>query len=391
MGKGETTIIPYDFGLTEQQQAHAKKLHDENIVVDMLFQGPIGTYSLPEELEEELLALARKEHPHDEIAQVTYACRVMQRWLTNGRLADLYKECWYESGITAGCRQLGISDKDSLLRSMVDAQCEFDFKPWLVKARRAADVEYAHRNGLKAGIITSQETVGYGKDLGLLEMTYAFGLRVQQLTYNNHNFVGAGCMEPNDAGLSKFGIQFVSKCNELGIIVDTGHCGHQTTLDACRHSKTPVIASHTGAEEVYLHSRCKSDDEIKAIADSGGVVGLFAVPWFIAEDAQNTTAEHLLDHIDYVAQLVGVDHVGIGTDWPMPWTRWMAVAFKKHIAPSIGFKPGDGPSTEYIHGMRDYCSFRNVTAGLLSRGYSDADIIKIIGGNWMRVFREVCK
>lgn len=384
-------MIPYDFGLTEEQLLHARRLHDQNIVIDMLFQGPIGTYALPEDLEEELLTLARQAHPHDEVAQVNYARRLIQKWLTNGRLSDLYKECWYESGITAGCRQLAINDKDSLMRSMVNVQSEFDFKPWLIKARHAEEVEFAHQNALKAGIVTSQETIGYGKDLGLLEMAYDFGLRVQQLSYNNHNLVGAGCMEPNDAGLSKFGMQFVAKCNELGIIVDTGHCGHQTTLDACKHSKTPVIASHTGAERVYFHNRSKSDEEIKAIAASGGVVGLFAMPWFTAEDAQNTTIEHLIDHIDYVVQLVGADHVGIGTDWPMPQTKWMALAFKKYVAPSIGFKPGDGPSIEYIHGLKDYRSFGNLTAGLISRGYSDADIIKIIGGNWMRVFKEVCK
>ncbi len=384
-------MIPYDFGLTEKQQLRAKKLHEDNIVIDMLFQGPIGTYALPESLEEELLNLAKQAYPHDEVAQVSYASKLTREWYTSGKLSELYQECWYESGITAACRQLAITSKDSLMRSMATIQAEFDYKPWLIKARTAADIETAHERGQKAGIVTSQETVGYGKDLSLLEMAYAFGLRVQQLTYNNHNFVGAGCMEPNDAGLSRFGMQFVAKCNELGIIVDTGHCGHQTTLDACKYSKTPVVATHTGAEKVFFHNRCKSDEEIKAIAATGGVIGIFAMPWFTAEDPQNTTIEHVLDHIDYVVNLVGAEHVGIGTDWPMPQTKWMALTFKKYVAPTIGFAPGDGPSTEYVHGIKDYRSFGNLTAGLVSRGYSDADVIKIIGGNWMRVLKLVCK
>ena len=125
-------MVPYDFGLTEQQQQHAKKLHEENIVIDMLFQGPIGTYALPEELEEELQALAREAHPYDVVAQVAYAQRLIRQWFTKGRLSDLYKQCWYESGITAGCRQLSIIDKNSLFKSMVHIQCEFDFKPWLM-------------------------------------------------------------------------------------------------------------------------------------------------------------------------------------------------------------------------------------------------------------------
>ena len=173
--------------------------------------------------------------------------------------------------------------------------------------------------------------------------------------------------------------------------MDTGHCGYNTTMDACRYSKAPVIATHTGVEKVYFHNRCKSDDEIRAIADTGGVVGIFAMPWFIAEDPHNTTVEHFLDHIDYVVNLVGIDHVGIGTDWPMPQTKWMALAFKKYVAASMGFAPGDGPSVEWIHGLKDYRSFINVTRGLVARGYSDEAVRKVLGENWLRVFEQVWK
>lgn len=384
-------MIPYDFGLTEEQKQHAKKLHEENIVIDMLFQGPIGTYTLGENLEKELLDLATKAHSTDEVAQVKFASDLLRKWYTNGKLQDLYKECWYQSGITAACRQLSIGDQDSLMRSMAKVQSEFDHKPWLKKVRTAQEIKEAHGQGLKAGLVTSQETVGYGKDLSLLEMAHEFGLRLQQLTYNNHNFVGAGCMEPNDAGLSTFGRSFVAKCNELGILVDTGHSGRQTTLDACSHSTAPVVATHTGAEKIFNHKRCKSDEELKALAKTGGVIGVFAMPWFIAEDPNNTTINHLLDHLDYIVSLVGPDHVGIGTDWPMPQTKWMALTFKKYVAPSLGFAPGDGPSTEYVHGLKDYRSFSNITAGLVSRGYKDDAIIKIIGGNWLRVIDQVCR
>lgn len=381
----------YEFGLTEAQKQRARQLHHESIVIDMLFQGPIGTYSLPESLEDELLALAQQAHPGDEVAQVRYAGELIRRWYTYGRLRDLYKQCWDESGIDAACRQLTITSPDSLLRSMARIQAEFDYHPWLVKARTADDIRRAKEQGLKAGIVTSQEADGYGKDLGLLELAYEFGLRVQQLTYNNQNYIGSGCMENIDSGLTKFGREFVAKCNELGILVDTSHCGPWTTLDACKHSTAPVVATHTGAKHIYPHRRCKTDEELKAIAETGGVIGIFAMPWFIAEDPTTTTVDHVLDHIDYVVELAGVDHVGIGTDWPMPQTKWMALAFKKYVAPTIGFAPGDGPSTEYVHGLKDYRSFGNITMGLVSRGYSDEEIRKILGGNWMRVFQEVLK
>jgi len=382
----------YDFHLTEEQELRAKRLHEDSIILDMLFQGPIGTYSLPEGAEEELLALARKACPNDEVAQCNWATAEILHRMVDGEYAGLYRECWYESGLTGGCRQLSIVSREEALRSAVELQEEFDKKPWLVKCTTVEAIRRCKAENRKAGIVTSQEAIGYGKDLELLELLYRFGLRVQQLSYNNQNLIGAGCMEPDGgAGLSKFGIQFVEKCNELGIVVDTGHCGYHTTMDACRHSKYPVIASHTGVEKVHYHARCKSDEEIRAIAATGGVVGIFAMPWFTADDPRNTTIEHFLDHIDYVVRLVGVDHVGIGTDWPMPQTKWIAVAFKKHVAATMGFAPGDGPSTEWIHGLKDYRSFRNVTRGLVARGYSDEEVQKILGENWLRVFEQVWK
>lgn len=381
----------YPFQLTDEQEKRARKLHDESIIIDMLFQGPIGTYSFEEGFEEETLNLAQEKYPGNVIAQLNFTEAYIHDLFTDGKLSDLYKDCFYESGLTAGNRQLGVSSKEELYASALSIQEEFDKKPWLIKAFKAEDIEYAKENNLKAGIVTCQETLGFEKDLALLEKFFRFGLRVIQLTYNNHNYLGAGCMEQNNAGLSNFGIKFVEKMNELGIVVDTGHCGKQTTLDACKYSKKPVIASHSAAEKVYFHNRAKSDEEIKAIAETGGVIGVFCMPWFIAEDPENTTIEHFLDHIDYIAKLTGPSHVGIGTDWPMPQTKWMALKFKELVAPGMGFKPGDGPSIEYVKGMKDYRSMINITRGLVSRGYSDSDIKNILGGNFLRVFKAVWK
>lgn len=322
----------YDFSLTAEQEARARTLHESSIILDMLFQGPVGTYSLPEGAEEELLALAQEACPGDEIAQCNWATAEILRRMIGGSYSQLYKDCWYDSGLTGGCRQLSVTDRDEALRSAVELQAEFDTYPWLVKCTSVEQIRRCKKEGLKAGIVTSQEAEGYSKDLKLLELLYNYGLRVQQLSYNNQNLIGAGCMEPNGgAGLSKFGIRFVEKCNELGIVVDTGHCGYHTTMDACKYSKAPVIASHTGVEKVNFHARCKSDDEIRAIADTGGVVGIFAMPWFTGADPENTTVDDFIDHIDYVVRLVGIDHVGIGTDWPMPQTKWAAITFNTKI------------------------------------------------------------
>lgn len=272
---------------------------------------------------------------------------------------------------------------------MAEVQQQFDSVDWLVKALTADDIRNAKSQHLKAGIITAQNTVGLGENLELLEAMRAFGLRVLQLTYNQQDYVGSGCAVNPDAGVTDFGIQLIERLNKYGIVVDTGHCGKQTTLDACRFSKAPVIASHTGVEAIYNHMRCKSDEEIQAIAETGGVIGVFAMPWFIHEDPNDTTINHVLNHIEYIINLVGIDHVGIGTDWPMSDVTWSLVYFKEQIAPSLGFAKGNGPSTETIIGLEKYSYFINFTRGLMARGFSDEDIRKVIGGNWLRVFEAV--
>ncbi len=377
-----------DFELTAAQEQRAERLHGEATIIDMLFQGPLSPVAIPDNLADELLTLCEPYRDEPRV-YAGMSSKLIARWAAAGRI-PAFREEWYASGITAGNRQVDPSTLERLVASMGEVDRQFDAFDWLIKARSAEDIRRAKRDGLKAGIISAQETVGLGTDLDLLDALYDFGMRVLQLTYNTQNFVGSGCAEAHDGGVSNFGRRFIARMNDLGMVVDTGHSGRRTTLDACRYSKAPVIASHTAAEAVYPHMRAKSDEELRAIADTGGVIGVFAMPWFIHEDPRHTTMEHVLNHIDYVAGVAGIDHVGIGTDWPMSDVTWSLVFFKEHIAPKLGFAPGTGPSTETVRGFERYGRFINFTRGLVSRGYSDADIMKILGGNWLRVFEAVC-
>ncbi|MEI5906876.1 membrane dipeptidase [Bacillus spongiae] len=378
----------YPFDLTQEQEERARKIHEESIVIDMLFQGPLSPNAIPDSIADKLKEMC-EEYADDPMTYSRMPSKLIMAMSKNGEL-PAFKEEWYQSGITAGNRQLSLSSQESIITSIADVQSQFDAFDWLTKAKTANDIRNAKANHLKAGIISAQETDGLGKNLAFLDSLYDFGLRMLQLTYNNQNQIGAGCAEQANGGVTNFGVQFIHKLNELGILVDTSHCGKQTTLDACSHSNHPVVASHTGVENLFNHMRCKSDDEIKAIAKTGGVIGVFAMPWFVHDDPNDTTLDHVLDHIDYIVDLVGIDHVGIGTDWPMSDVTWSLVYFKEHIAPKLGFKKGNGPSTETVKGLEKYGYFINFTRGLVKRGYTDQDIQKIIGGNWLRVFEEVC-
>lgn len=378
----------YDFKLSKQEEERAVRLHEQNINIDLLFQGPLSPSAIPASVSDRIKELC-EPFKDDPMLYSSMPAKMITQLSASGEIPE-YKEEWYKSGITAGNREIHLETLESIITSMAEVQLQFDSADWLIKALTAEDIRAAKRNGQKAGIITAQETDGLGRNLERLDVLHNFGLRILQLTYNNQNQIGAGCAEQSNAGVTNFGKRFIERLNKLGIIVDTGHCGKQTTLDACNYSKTPVIASHTGVETIYPHMRCKSDEEIIAIAKTGGVIGIFAMPWFVHEDPNHTTIDHVLDHIEYVIRLVGVDHVGIGTDWPMSDVLWSLVYFKEHIAPKLGFAKGDGPSTETVAGLEKYSHFINFTRGLVARGYTDEDITKIMGGNWLRVFEEIC-
>ena len=376
----------FDFGLDDAQEERAARLHRECVIVDTLFQGPVGYRVFDAEMNEELRT--RLETTHDGPRTFAAGRELPIRRAIAGQL-DAVKDHWDESGVTCGNRHVELAEQ-SRDRTFSFVQTEFDHFPWLTKALTAADIRRAHESGTHAGLVSTQVMRGPWRDFDTLAYAHDAGLRMCQLTYNNMTTVGAGCTERTDAGLSSFGVASVKVMNELGIIVDTGHSGRQTTLDACEVSDAPVVASHTAAQGVYSHARGKSDEELRAIAGTGGVVGIVTVPFFLGA-GPDVTIESTLDHIDYVAEVAGVDHVCIGTDWPLPLPEWMLREIIQPIFSDTGFRPEDGlVATQQMKGFDDYRDFPNFTRGLVARGYTDEQIVGILGGNFLRVFEAVC-
>jgi membrane dipeptidase len=205
------------------------------------------------------------------------------------------------------------------------------------------------------------------------------------------NAAGSGCTERVDAGVSHFGAAIIRRLNELGVIVDTGHSGKQTTLDCCHLSERPVVASHASAGGLYEIDRAKSDEELDAIAATGGVIGVVAVPFFLAPGPAPVTIDAMLDHIDYIARRVGWEHVAIGTDWPLQSPKTVLERSLTPMVSGMGFRPEHNisPCTNTV-GFDDYGDFPNITRGLVARGYADEQVRGIIGSNFLRVFEAVC-
>jgi membrane dipeptidase len=257
-----------------------------------------------------------------------------------------------------------------------------------VKVLRAADAHRAKAEGKKGVILNFQNTTHFGEDLANVDLFYDFGLRIVQLTYNQHNLVGDGCTEPNPAGLSKFGRAVIERFNELGVLVDVSHCSEPTTLDAIEASEAPIAVTHAFCSSVFAHDRGKSDDVIRAIGETGGYFGILCVPFFITDDP-SPNLDHFIAHLEHVVELVGPEHVGIGTDWGTELPPSLVEAMNEEMA-RFGFRAEhrvDWGAT--LGGYEKWQQWPNITRALVARSYSDEEIAGFLGGNFLRVFERV--
>ena len=359
----------YDFGLDEVKEQRAFRLHQESIVIDMVQQG-IGGYRVFEEPHLKNLQNSNKDYMS---LGAIYSEDILGR-------KNVMRERWKDAGITVGC--VGDILPYVLLAENLS---------WLSIATSSADIYQAQKSDGHTVLEYHQPTGGLPRDISVLEKAYLKGRRIQGITYNLSDFVGSGCTERVDHGLTFYGVEVVKKCNELGMIVDLSHTGPLTTYDTCKISKFPVIANHTGSKEVYNHQRNKSDKELRAITDTGGIIGVYAVPFFLTDNPK-ANISHMLNHIDYIVNLVGWEHVGIGTDWVNTGTKdYIESIFGLEAQASIGFRPEHNINTrQNLIGFDDARDFPNITRGLVARGYTDDEIKGIIGGNFLRVFQEIC-
>ena len=257
----------------------------------------------------------------------------------------------------------------------------------LVSATRAEEIRQAKREG-KQALLYQLEPITIRRQLERIDEAYGLGVRMMLLTFNSRNFLGDGCTERTDSGLSYLGIEVVERLNELGILIDLSHCGIQTSLDAIRLSKDPVLFNHTGARALNPgHHRLKTDEQLRAIADKGGLIGISAVPNQLS-DRPEQGIEDMLNHIDYAVRLIGVDHVAIGLDNifgdQVGHHREMAAS------KSVDFRRSTMHlAANFMYGIESPLEWKNIIRGLVSRGYSDEEIAKIVGENALRVIEEV--
>jgi membrane dipeptidase len=247
---------------------------------------------------------------------------------------------------------------------------------------RAEDIDRA-KAARKVAVIMGLQNADQFRSPKDVKDFYDLGLRCAQLTYNEQNLIGSGSTERVDGGITDYGVEIIKAMNEAGMLIDVSHSGPRTTLDAIELSPRAIAITHSNCRALNNHPRLKTDEAIQKLAAKGGVMGITGVRMFV-KDKEPTTIEDIVDHIDHVAKLVGIEHVGIGSDsdlmgyddMPKDQYEKLKAAYKASYAfrEKIDTDGFDHPRKTY-----------DLTAALLRRGYGEANIQAVLGGNFRRL------
>ena len=252
-------------------------------------------------------------------------------------------------------------------------------QPDVVRVGNADEIMAAKQSG-NIGFLPTLEHLPIGNRLERVDQLHAMGVRLSGITYNRKNYIGDGMYERNPGGLSEFGIEVIHRMNDIGMAIDLSHASTPTVMDTIEFSKTPVVFSHNAAYTLRSNKRTRKDEELKACADKGGLVCITAVPNALSDDPEQDI-ECVLDHYDYMVNLIGVDHVGVGTDTVIG----DHMMFQHYM---LGRDLSEMPAP-YLNGLESPADGTNIIRGLIRRGHSDEDIKKIVGGNALDFFRRV--
>jgi len=325
----------------------------------------------------------------------------MTRQVTDAVERAEFMAAWRASGVTCIFQNAGEEGQSPLrlLKRLARFTYLTDMLPQFVsKAARPEEITKAKQEGRQClyftgnGVPITQRWISVEDELRYIRIFFQLGIRMMHMTYQRRNMIGDGCAEPANAGLSDFGRAVVREMNQVGVIADVAHSGWRTSQETAEVSEKPVVASHSTCDALHHHIRAKPTNVMKAIADTGGYIGICCIPSFLGGRADIGV---MLDHIDYVAQRFGAEHVAIGSDVAYS-SRQSAVENRK--------VPKRGPTrTQWRSLWPDgslgaqgaaplslaSTNWPLFTVGLVQRGYTDDQIQKIIGGNVMRVATDV--
>ncbi len=383
---------------TQKQLEHGLELHKNSLVIDAYGFMPRAAYN------GELINTALNAKASSLEVQDMQEDMSMTRFVLDKKEREEFENAWEASGVTCIIQNAGEEGNDikRLLKRLSHFTYATDMmRDFVGKAVTPDDIFKAKKENRHAlyfsgnGVPLPGEWVSVEEELRYISVFFQLGIRMMHLTYNRRNVIGDGCAEKSNGGLSDFGRSVVKEMNRVGVIVDIAHSGWQTSLEAAQLSQRPMVASHSTIASVNHHIRSKPDNVIRAIADTGGYIGICCIPRFLGGTGDISS---MMKHIDYVVKKFGSDHVAIGTD--ISYTSSFAAEESRKITASKqggrtrweALWPDDNfkESAQMVQSM-SWTNWPLFTVGMVQMGYSDDVIQKILSGNSMRVAKAAFK
>jgi membrane dipeptidase len=364
-------VEPYVYPVSEEQERRVQRLLEENIIVSLHDHASV--------------------FPED-ISQIFEYVRQGREWTGYEGLSVSGIDILFENFMdgtalitsSAGWKWTDVIHDIGLRYS------DFAHQDMVYVALTVDDLYRAKGEGKIAFVATLESATPIENELDRVDVLYGLGVRSMGITYSEANALGSGLKESNDGGLTQFGRQVVRRMNTLGMTVDTAHCGDKTALDVIELSDKPTVISHVGARALWNTNRMKPDDVLKACAERGGVIGVEAAPHTtLTHNHPHHSIESYMEHLAYIADLVGIDHVACGPDTLFGDHVGLHHAFASQLSIASAHSGVEFEEVEYVRGLENPAEVMpNVARWLVAHGYSDEEIAKVMGLNVLRVLKE---
>lgn len=346
-----------------------------------------------EEYPERVVRLVREALVVDMLNQFLYPIdkqTLLRNWLTQpGAFTRSDLEFFLNSGVNAinfGLDASSLAEAEQLFARWNGFLIEHP--QWLTRISSAADFEQAKNQG-RFAIIFGLQTSAQFENLDAVNACYSSGQRISQLSYNFRSLVADGAFEPHDGGVSEYGSKVIRRMNEVGMAVDLGHASDRTKLEACEISKDPVILSHGNCRALNPDAlRASTDEAIRALAKRGGVMGITCIA-FMVKGTEPVSVDDVIDHFDHVRDLVGIEHVGIGSDAGIESNDLGEPQILKEMLAKADPRYRVHGTHEIVAGLEGQKRIYDLTAAFVRRGYTDEHIRLVLGKNWQRVLGEI--
>src|SRR4051794_31476886 len=362
----------YDGGLTEAELDRARRLLDESLVIslhDHPVRFPVDMRDTP--------AYNRTGRQHTAFAGLAASgMNVVFDNMMDGTACVTGHAPWRW---------------DDVVTDLGMRQADIAHQRHVTVVRDVADIERTYRDGRVGIVLGLEAATPIENELDRLDVLYGLGLRQIGIAYSDSNALGSGLAERVDGGLTALGHRAVARMNQLGLAIDVSHSSDRTTTDVCRVSSAPVLLTHGGARAVWDIPRMKPDDALRAVADTGGVIGMSAAPHTTLSAAHPLhSIDSVMDHLEYCADLVGIEHVAFGPDTLYGDHVQLHTVFAHLLGSSSGDAPPPHEKVAYVDGLENPTeNFANICGWLVQHGWSDDDIRAVLGGNILRTLREI--